>query len=202
MLGTSTRPRALVRGSLVALALIVSLNAMAVASHMSSWRHDHSSKGVPYRPKGLKELRNRFGSACNGKANDARTWFPSAVGRGQGGYVYYHPYLGRNIGHNVRGHIAKAHKNKAVDYGVYGYNCRLKTGGSAYSVHAWGAAVDTNTARNPYGQSYWNGRGSDGKRYGKYIPNVWRGSDPGHRFKWGLRFSTPDPHHFQYVTGY
>ncbi len=201
MLGTSRR-RAFVRGAVAAIAAGVALQSGALASHMSDWRHDHSSQGIPYRPKGLQELRQRFGAACGDKANDARTWFPSAVSRGEGGYIYYHPYLGRNIGHNIRGHIAKAHRNGAVDYGVYGYACRQKTGGTGYSTHAWGAAVDTNTARNPYGQPYWNGIGADGKDHGTYIPNVWRGPDPGHRFKWGIHFSTPDPHHFQYVTGY
>ena len=202
MLDPSTRRPGFVRGAVLVLAALGLMQTAALAGHMSDWRHDHSSKGVPYRPKGLSELKQHFGAACNAKANDARAWFPSAVARGEGGYVYFHPYLARNIGHNIRGHIAKAHRNGAVDYGVYGYNCRTKTGGSGYSVHAWGAAVDTNTARNPYGQSHWDGRGADGVNHGTYIPDVWRGAAPGHRFKWGKTFSTPDPHHFQYVTGY
>ena len=39
-----------------------------------------------------------------------------------------------------------------VDYDVYSiwaYNCRLVTGGSSWSVHAWAAAVDINPERNP-----------------------------------------------------
>ena len=38
---------------------------------------------------------------------------------------------------------------------------------------------------------------------GNYLPDVWRGVFPGHRFFWGLNFdTTPDPMHFQYVTNY
>jgi D-alanyl-D-alanine carboxypeptidase len=172
----------------------------ALASHLTDWRHDHSNRGVPPRPDGLRELRDRFGPACSDRANNARTWFPNAVNRGAGGYVYYHPYIAINVGRNVRGHISAAHRNGALDYGIYGYNCRLKTGGSEWSTHAFGAAIDTNTARNPYGQDHWNGRGADGHDYGPYIPNVYRGSFPGHRFVWGKQWS--DPHHFQYVSGY
>ena len=179
----------------------VLLATPVLAGHMTEWRHDHSDKGVPRRPDGLYGLRKRFGGpACNEKANNARTWFPHAVARDQGGYVVYHPYLAINVGDNVRNHIASAHNNGALDYGIYGYNCRLKTGGSGYSVHAWGAAIDTNTARNPYGQDNWNGKGADGNDYGKYIPDIYRGAFPGHRFVWGKKWS--DPHHFQYVTNY
>lgn len=189
----------------LAAALLAALLAAgpAGAGHWRNFTHDHSSKGVPYRPKGLAELRQRFGSACNSRANDARTWFPSAVGRKVGGYVYYHPYLARNIGWNIRGHVNSTHRTGAFDYGIYGYACRLKTGGTTYSVHSWGAAIDTNTARNPYGQTYWNGRGANGVDYRRYLPDLYRGKYPGHRFYWGLNFSgTKDPHHFQYVTGY
>lgn len=177
--------------------------APALGGHQRDWTHDHSRSAIPPRPRGLEGLRNRFGSHCNSAANDARTWFPHAVARGTGGYVYYHPYLARNVGGNIRNHIRAAHREDAVDVGVYGYNCRLKRGGSTWSVHSWGAAIDTNTLRNPFGQTYWNGRGADGRDYGKYIPNLWKGPDPGHRFYWGIHFSgTKDPHHFQYVTGY
>lgn len=184
---------------------LVSTPSSVQAGHWaaSGWSHDHSSSGIPIRPKGLNGLNNRFGGACSAAANDAVTWFPSAVDRNVGGYVYYHPYLAVNVGNNIRGHIGNDHREGAVDYGVYGYDCRLKTGGTQYSTHAWGAAIDTNTARNPYGQTYWNGIGADGLDHGSYIPNVWKGPNPGHRLYWGLNFSgTKDPHHFQYVTGY
>lgn len=195
------------RGALVPTAAVVVLATLAAglanAGHWRDFAHDHSSSGVPYRPKGLAELRQRFGEACNSRANDARSWLPSAVDRNVAGYVYYHPYLARNVGWNIRGHVNSAHRNGAFDYGIYGYACRLMRGGSSYSVHAWGAAIDTNTARNPWGQTYWNGRGANGVDYGRYLPDMFRAPYPGHRFYWGLNFSgTKDPMHFQYVTGY
>ena len=83
------------------------------------------------------------------------------------------------------------------------YNCRTIEGTTSWSVHAFGAAIDTNWQRNPRGNSTWNGIGSDGVNYRRYLPNLWKGAYPGHNFYWGLNFSTtPDPMHFQYVTGY
>jgi D-alanyl-D-alanine carboxypeptidase len=187
---------ALVAGAIVALAAA----GPVLAGHWRGWEHNHSNRGVPPRPEGLHELRNRFGPPCGDRANNARTWFPHAVNRGVGGYVYYHPYLAINVGNNIRNHINAAHRNGALDYGIYGYNCRLKTGGSEWSTHAFGAAIDTNTARNPYGQDHWNGKGADGHDHGLYIPDLYRGAYPGHRFVWGKQWS--DPHHFQYVSNY
>ncbi|HZA60481.1 MAG TPA: M15 family metallopeptidase [Actinomycetota bacterium] len=189
------------RGVAAVLAGTVTLVPVAVhAQHLRDWTHDHSSKGVPYRPKGYADLVRVFGKACNGRANDARTHFPHINGRWDGGYVYYHPYLSRNVGYNIRTHIRADHRDGALDYGEYGYNCRRMRGSSNWSTHAFGAAIDTNTKRNPAGQSYWNGKGANGVDYGYYVPNVFRGGYPGHRFRWGL--SWRDPHHFQYVTDY
>jgi len=190
------------RWGLAASLLVVAMAGPAVAGHMQGWRHDHSSSAIFPRPHGYSAMVNTFGNRCTSWAQQSRTWFPSAQARGQGGYVVYHGLLARNVGGNIRNHINADHRNKAVDYGVYGYLCRQMTGSSNWSVHAWGAAVDTNTDRNPRGQGHWDGRGSDWVNYGKYIPNIWKGPNPGHRFYWGLQFSYPDPHHFQYVTGY
>lgn len=163
------------------------------------WQHDHSTKAIPKRPTGLYGLKNLFGRHCGRKANDARTYYPSAGGRGKGGYLYYHQRLARNIGHNVVGHMRKANRFKAADYGVWGYACRAKTGGTSWSVHSWGVAIDTNTLRNPWTQTWWNGKGSNGRSYKRYLPKVWIN----HNFYWGLWFSsTKDPMHFQYVSGY
>lgn len=155
---------------------------------------DKRSRPRLRRPHGRRQLNDTFGRRCNRRANDARTWFPSAWGRKKGGYVYYHSKLGRKIGRQVIRRVNN--KPKAVDYGVWGYACRMKTGGTGWSVHSWGVAVDTNTLRNPYGRTYWNGRGSNGRRYGRFLPRVWMDRN----FYWGLNFN--DPMHFQYVTGY
>lgn len=98
------------------------------------------------------------------------------------------------IGNKILGKINT--RGKANDYGVWGYACRLIAGSTKWSVHSWGAAVDTNTLRNPYGQNHWNGRGSSGEPYGRFLPDTWMGRG----FYWGLNFN--DPMHFQYVSGY
>ncbi|CAN5548563.1 hypothetical protein BH20ACT23_BH20ACT23_22540 [soil metagenome] len=155
---------------------------------------DTSTAPLPARPYGLSGLRQVFGEHCSAEANDGRAYFPSAGGRGNYGYVYFHARLSNVVGNKVLPKINT--KAKANDYGVWGYACRMKTGGTSWSVHSWGAAIDTNTLRNPFGQSHWNGRGSNGKPFGRFLPNVWM--DRG--FYWGLNFN--DPMHFQYVNGY
>lgn len=186
-------------GVLIAAIMILPVDAMA--SHWSGWSHDHSSSGIPPRPQGYQGLKNTFGQPCNDSFDDAVTYFPSAYGRNQGGYVYYHPYLAVNVGNNIRGHIGSAHRDGALDYGIWGKDCRYIDGTTKYSTHAFGAAIDTNTARNPQGQSTWDGVGADGKNHAKYIPNIYKQAN-GHMFKWGITFSYPDPMHFQYATGY
>jgi hypothetical protein len=187
----------------VASALVVAVPMAASAFPGPTWVHDHSSAGIRYRPDGYADLVRVFGQPCSGAANDSRSYWPNAVARGTDGYVYYHTYIARDVGYNIRGHVTTSFHNDAVDYGVYGYNCRYIRGSTSWSTHAFGAAIDTNSARNPVGQTYWNGRGADGVDYDRYLPDVWKGQYPGHNFHWGLHFSTtPDPMHFQYVTGY
>ncbi|MFP5299172.1 MAG: M15 family metallopeptidase [Actinomycetota bacterium] len=148
------------------------------------------------RPYGLSGLKAMFGKRCSGKANDARTYFPHAWGRGKDGYVYYHAKLAAKVAQDVLAPLLDGSKHDAFDYGIWGYSCRMKTGGTSWSVHSWGAAIDTNTLRNPYGQGHWNGKGARGDAYGKLIPNAYMSED----FYWGLNFN--DPMHFQYVSGY
>ena len=155
---------------------------------------DISSGPLPPRPYGLSGLRLVFGERCSPEANDGRAYFPSAGGRGNYGYVYFHSRLSNLIGNKVLSKIKQ--REKANDYGVWGYACRMKTGGTSWSVHSWGAAVDTNTIHNPFGQKHWNGRGSNGKPFGRFLPRIWKGRG----FYWGLNFN--DPMHFQYVSGY
>ena len=155
---------------------------------------DVSTGPLPARPYGLSGLRSVFGERCSPEANDGRAYFPSAGGRGTYGYVYFHARLSNVIGNKVLPKINP--RKKANDYGVWGYACRMKTGGTSWSVHSWGAAIDTNTLRNPFGQRHWNGRGSNGKAFGRFLPKIWMGRG----FYWGLNFN--DPMHFQYVSGY
>lgn len=195
------------RARLVAVVMLFAASfavpvSVARAHHMDGWVHDHSSTAIPPRPDGLAEIQSTFGPVCGGAANDARSYWPSQSSSGAG-YVYYHSYLGKNVGGNIRNHVDADHQNAAVRWLVGGYNCRYIAGSTSWSLHAWGAAIDTNSATNPMGQDHWNGQGSDGKAHGTYLPDVWRGAYPGHRFFWGLNWDTrPDPMHFQYATGY
>lgn len=191
------------RGAIAGVVSVLVLTtpvALAIHQRRDRWFHDHSSAGVPYRPHGYNDLVRVFGQPCSGRGNDARTWFPHVFGRWQAGYVNHHPYIARNVAHNIRGHVEYDHKNGAWDWGQYGYVCKQRTGGSGPSTHSFGAAIDTNTVKNPYGQCSWNGVGADGVAYGTYLPNIWRDTDVGHRFRWGRDWC--DPHHFQYVTGW
>ena len=194
--------RRAVASAITVLVVIGSVSASAIASHRSDWAHDHGGRAIPPRPSGLAELNRMFGHRCIDRSNDARSYWPHRSDGG-GGYIFYHSDLARNVGFNIRTHIDAAHRDGALYPGIGGYNCRLIAGSTRWSVHSWGAAIDTNWQRNPRGQGHWNGRGSDGIDHGTYIPDVWRGSFPGHRFYWGLNFdTTPDPMHFQYVTDY
>ncbi|MBA3691221.1 MAG: M15 family metallopeptidase [Actinobacteria bacterium] len=188
-------------GTLALLVMSSYLAGSALAGHMSDWTHDHSDRAIPDRPNGLAELNRMFGDRCIDRSNDGRSYWPHQSLDG-GDYVTYNTYIARNVGYNIRNHIDAAHRDGALYPGIGGYNCRQMSGSTLWSTHAWGAAIDTNWLRNPWGQDHWNGRGWDGTDYDTYIPDVWRGTFPGHRFYWGLHFSTPDPMHFQYVTNY
>ncbi len=148
------------------------------------------------RPYGLSGLKSMFGRRCNSRANDARTFFPNTWGRGTDGYVYYHSKLFDKVTGDVLAPLLEAGADQAFDYGIWGYSCRIKTGGSSWSVHSWGAAIDTNTLRNPFGQTYWIGKGADRRNYRRTIPDAYMNED----FYWGINFN--DPMHFQYVDGY
>lgn len=199
--GPGPRVRWRARGAVAAVASVVLLAPVtAIAGHMYGWTHDHSSAGVPYRPHGYNDIVRVFGQPCGPNMNAARTWFPHVWGPWRPDYVNHHPYIGRNVAHNIRGHVSAAHRDGAWDYGQWGAVCKTRTGGSGPSLHSFGAAIDTNTAKNPYGQCSWNGVGVDGVAYGTYLPNVWRETEAGHNFRWGRDWC--DPHHFQYATGW
>ena len=146
MSGTPVRSRAASLAAALVLAVSLFAGSAALAGHMANWNHDHSKDGVPPRPSGLWELNDVFGERCSNRANNARSWWPHADTNpfGAGSYVEYHSYLARNIGFNVRNHINAAHRDGALYPGIGAYNCRLIDGSTFWSVHSWGAAVDTN----------------------------------------------------------
>ncbi len=188
-----------VRFAVVAVAVVLlALTTPVRAGHMQDWTHNHSL--IATRPSSYSAMVQRFGQACSNAADDARSYWPHQAARNVGGYIKYNAYIGENVGYNVRNHINASHKDGATDYGVYGYVCRYIGGTTSWSTHAFGAAIDTNSFRNPQFQTFWSGVGADGINHGTYIPGVWQS----HRFYWGLNFSPgrQDPMHFQFVTGY
>ena len=169
---------------------------------MDWWSHDHSAAVIGVRPDGLAAIQATYGPVCGDNANAGRSFWPNQS-NGASGYVYYHAYIAKNVGGNIRNHVEADHQDQAVRYLVGGYNCRYIAGTTSWSLHAWGAAVDTNSSTNPMGQNFWNGLGADGKNHGTTLPDIWAGPYPGHKFFWGLNWdSKPDPMHFQYALGY
>ena len=108
----------------VALAAAFAGPTVAHAVVIDPWVHDHSDAGVPPRPSGYSELVQTFGQPCSDRANNSRSWWPSQSARNVAGYVYYHPYIARDVGYNIRNHVAHDHNDGAVDYLVGAYNCR------------------------------------------------------------------------------
>lgn len=71
-------------------------------------------------------------------------------------------------------------------YDDWGYACRRIGGSSTWSNHAWGIAIDINATRNPM---------HSGSRGDIPIAIVLEAEAIG--FRWGGRYSTPDPMHFE-----
>ena len=159
------------------------------------WTHDHSAAGIPTRPHGYNRLVAVFGQPCNNAAGAARSSWPSQSTPGVDGYITYHPYIDRDVSWNIRNHIAADLKEQALYPGIGGYNCRYIEGTTSWSVHAFGAAIDTNWQRNPRGATTWNGVGADGKNYKKYLPNLWKGALSGPQLLLGTELQhDPRPH--------
>src|SRR4051794_5271825 len=170
----------------VAALVVVAVCAFAVAhavgvasaSTIDIWGHDHSSDVITPRPDGLAEIPATFGPVCGDNSNGGGSYSPAPDASGPG-YVYSDPYIGKNVGGNIRGHVQFDHKDDAVRYLVGGYNCRYISGTTEWSLHAWGAAIDTNSATNPVGKDHWNAIGPDARKNGTNLPAAWAGPYPG-----------------------
>jgi hypothetical protein len=68
------------------------------------------------------------------------------------------------------------------------YNPRKKRGGTSWSTHAWGIALDLNAGDNPMGAK---------PKLDRRIVAVFEEAG----FFWGGRWKSPDGMHFQYATG-
>ena len=176
-----------------AIALFVATSVLGPAAEISA-------APPPARPNGLTALVATFGQPCTALAGSYQTVWPygSWFGNGQSVTVSSHPLLAQHF-NNALGWMYYAGATQSLVYGIGSYFCRPKNGMSDYSVHSWGAAIDTNTVWNPQGQNNWSGIGQNWVNWGNWVPAVWQ--DPSTvNFNWGLSWN--DPQHFQYVTGY
>jgi hypothetical protein len=196
------------------IALGVSLGAAATVLVGSA-----DADAAPTKPNGLAQINATFGTACapydsgirpganNTLVDDAvSTWaHGSWSGNGSSIVVHAHAYLSVEI-NLVRSAVATGTGgDNRLDFGIGSYDCRVnRSNTSQWSTHSWGIAVDTNSSKNPRGQSTWNGHGYDGVDYKNNLPDYWRSNQPGYyvNFSWGIGYPTPDPMHFQYADGY
>jgi hypothetical protein len=76
------------------------------------------------------------------------------------------------------------------------YNCRAVAGTEQTSMHAWGAAIDVNTAYSDYWR--WGRRAGEGLAYRNRIPAAVVAAFERHGFIWGGRWAHFDTMHFEY----
>lgn len=155
-----------------------------------AWQHQHT--GYPVVPSGEAKIRATFGSPCSSDAN-ANAVLMFATDDQKPYRVNFHRKLGgtdsSNLDHDVTGHLAATKLERHLKSGIWGYACRYKRGSSTqYSAHAWGIAVDVNSAYERPGESCHTLPTEFGR--------VWTD----HRWSWGKTWN--DCMHFQYATGY
>jgi hypothetical protein len=188
----------------LAVAFVVAIAPAAGANHYYTdygWRDRHVL--WPPVPSGYSGIVGVFGQPCNAKVNDNRTYW-TARDDLKAYPVYYHYKLGgygkfyggtgstsrsSNFNNDVRGHIRNSHLGGYITHGIWGYNCRRISGSSKWSTHAWGIAVDINSAANPYPTYRCHG-------IPEALARVWTS----HRWKHGRSFG--DCMHFQYAVNY
>lgn len=186
-------------------ALLIAVAAASLAAHPAgagptgilgkierdeAWKHQHA--GYPAVPNGQSAIRATFGSPCSSDAN-ANATFMFATDDQQPYRVNFHRKLGgtdsSNLDHDVTGHLAATKLDRHLRRGIWGYACRMKRGSSTeYSVHAWGIAVDVNSAHEAQGEPCHT------------IPAEFGAVWTDHRWAWGAKWK--DCMHFQYATGY
>lgn len=189
---------------LVVFAAVLALAPPAEANHYYTeygWRDKHYQ--YPPVPSGYWGIVEMFGQPCNARVNSNRTWW-TARDDLKAYPVYYHYSLGgygkfydgtgsttrsSNFNNDVRGHIRNNHYGGYITHGIYGYACRRIRGSSKWSTHAWGIAIDINSAANPYPTYSCRGIPSG-------LAAIWTN----HRWKHGKSFS--DCMHFQYAVNY
>jgi hypothetical protein len=88
---------------------------------------------------------------------------------------------------------------------TWGNACRVISGTTTWSNHAWGLAVDINAPANPYASADWHRRNARGTRpFGlslvcdmpEQMVTLWEN----HGFRWGGRYTgKPDPMHYEFM---
>lgn len=154
------------------------------------WQDRHES--YPPVPSGESRLRAVFGAPCSADANANHYWLV-AQDDGKPYRVNFHRKLGgsssSNLDNDIPGHMHQSGLDAKLKRGIWGYACRFKRGSrSQYSVHAWGVAVDINSAHERPGSSC------------RTIPDGLGGIWTSHGWKWGKSWN--DCMHFQYATGF
>lgn len=157
--------------------------------NFSGWEDQHI--GYPARPSGKEGIIRTFGQPCSADAH-LNTYVFIASDNKQAYPVHYHRLLGgaasSNLDNDIPGHIEDQKLSKELLSGIWGYNCRLKRNSSDYSTHAWGIAVDINSAYETVGHGC--------KTVSYPMGKIWTG----HRWWWGRAWN--DCMHFQYASDY
>jgi hypothetical protein len=188
----------------VAVAMLlttVARPASAYHYYAEGWRDKHVY--YPTLPSGYSGIVSVFGQPCNSNSTkNAMNW--RAADDGVTYIVRYHYKLGgygtrhggtgsltrsSNLNNDVRGHITNAHLNPKVKRGIWGYNCRYISGTTKWSTHAWGIAVDINSA-------YESTTDTACTSEVDAVAPIWKN----HRWIHGASFR--DCMHFQYATNY
>ena len=190
-----------VRMALSVLAVAALVLPLTVGFHWArlGWTDRHYN--YPSRPDGYTQIVNRFGQPCSADARAiSMQW--TAADNGLSYAVTFHRKLGgypttmvpdkggksTNLDNDVYGHIQNGHLQPYVKHGIYGYACRVISGGTNWSTHAFGIAVDVSSAEEYMGKCT--------STVNTYHASIWQQ----HSWYWGLAFC--DPMHFQYATGY
>ncbi|HVL32883.1 MAG TPA: M15 family metallopeptidase [Actinomycetota bacterium] len=177
-------------GTVVILAITTVLSASATrALAEPAWDQHYN---YPPHPTGRTGIEKVFGKPCTLNARlNSLGW--RAADDGKTYIIRYHKRLGgtdsSNLHPDVRMHHYMGDLDPQVRRGIWGYNCRKKRGGSEYSTHAYGIAVDINSAYEHLGHYHCH-------TVTTAIGKVWQG----HGWRWGNTWG--DCMHFQYASGY
>lgn len=180
----------------VGLCCVVGLLLAVPAAAIGQWSHQH--RQYPNTPYGARQIKEVFGQPCNKRVN-ANTDLWRAADTGDQHSINFHRKLGgqtsSNLDFDVKGHLDKRHKGRYLKSGIGVYNCRVISGTSSWSTHAWGIAIDISWNYEHFGH---NDHPCHVVRSRTKVPRIFKR----HGWKWGRSFPRRDCMHFQYASGY